>query len=156
MGYIFYSPASFPKVIQTASFSVTQGRLDLLSCVEKAGWITAADDLVQCVVFLKKIESEMQKRVRCDLYFPYRSQEKWNGEIIKISPRLFSILILFQSKVLFSFSNTARRPCLRVIHPAFPNQADFVPAAPRSPYWTSHRFIMAQAASKAPLNTNRA
>ena len=40
----------------------TQGRLDLLSCVEQAGWIMAADDLVQCVVLLKKIESEMQKK----------------------------------------------------------------------------------------------
>lgn len=53
------------------------------------------DDLVQCVVLLKKIGSEMQKRMRCDLYFPYKSQEKWNGEIIKISPRLFSIFIPF-------------------------------------------------------------
>ena len=118
----FYERAGVPcgaslRLLSISCYSLynspaTQGRRDLLSCVEKAGWITAADDLVQCVVLLKKIGSEMQKRVRCDLYFPYRSQEKWNGEIIKISPRLFSILILFQSKVLFSFSNTARRPCL--------------------------------------------
>ena len=62
MGYIFYSPTSFPKVIRIASSLATQGRLDLLSGVEKAGWITAADDLVQCVVLLKKIGSEMQKK----------------------------------------------------------------------------------------------
>ncbi len=111
------------------SLLATRGRLDRYLEARKSEWSTTADDLVQCVVLLKKTESEMQKRMRCDLYFPYRSQEKRNGEIIQISPRLFSILILFQSMVLFSFSNTARRPC--------------VPCAPSAPsssisYLSSH------------------